>query len=337
MPGVPPDLASKVLAADLRNLIKRVSDGSTLSPAEREMVDRYLAPDTAPEDLQKARLASLIRKYCLGGKLSKEELQEIADYIPDFRATVGKVTRDTYQHPLAWYEPFYGVKANEGRTIKRWIRRGREKIPEDLPPLDQPERMASWWSVNMKWKVPDRLLKMAAGGTSSASASAEVTRAEKDKSQSSEPPSGQRTPLELPEGSGFAAILDRARHAERVAFGNWQRALNADPFDAGDEELKQRAWSRAVETVRKLEKDAESILSRDLIAWQEAERIINENEATIHQSVRSAIVRVATKIGIPAEWFTKINTAFQAELDKTFERIAGNEYQQRDDLTLTAA
>jgi hypothetical protein len=343
MPDCPPDLANKVLAADLRNLIKKVSDGCTLSPSEREMMDRYLAPESAPEDLHKARVASLLRKYCLGGKLTKEDLLEIAEYIPDPRISGGRVTRDTYRKALADYEPFYGVKPNEGRTIKRWIKRGRERTPTDLPPLDQPELMASWWSRNMKWKVPDRLLafgKIATAEKGKEAASDQKQNRTADTATSSSdtpPPASNRIKPELPEGSGFAAILDRARQAERVAFSNWQAALNAEPFNAGDEELKQRAWSRAVETVRKLEKDAESILSRDLIAWPEAERIINETEAAIHQSLRSAIVRVATKIGIPSEWFAKINAAFQIELDHTFTRIAEAEYQHRDDLTLAAA
>jgi hypothetical protein len=42
------------------------------------------------------------------------------------------------------------------RTIKRWIRRGKET--GELPPLDNPSRMAAWWRRNMDHEVPDYLL-----------------------------------------------------------------------------------------------------------------------------------------------------------------------------------
>ena len=42
MPEIHPDLAGKVLAADLRNVVKKVSDGGILTPQEREMIECWL-------------------------------------------------------------------------------------------------------------------------------------------------------------------------------------------------------------------------------------------------------------------------------------------------------
>jgi hypothetical protein len=77
MPEVSPEMAEKVLSADLRNVIKKVGDGVPLSPGEREMMERYLAASAEMEDLAKARSAALLRRWATGGKLSKLELKEI--------------------------------------------------------------------------------------------------------------------------------------------------------------------------------------------------------------------------------------------------------------------
>ena len=46
MSEIPPDLASKVMSADLRNLVKKVSEGSSLTHAEREMMERAVIDGT---------------------------------------------------------------------------------------------------------------------------------------------------------------------------------------------------------------------------------------------------------------------------------------------------
>lgn len=256
----------------------------------------------------------------------------------DEAAAAARETKSKYKRPLAAYEATYGVKPNDGRTIKRWVKIGREKKPEpDLPPLDDPPAMAAWWSRNMKWTVPANILALATPKASPAQlapdgapdASVPVgggldpeKRGGADKDQNPRPKK-----LDLPEGSGFAAALERASHAEREAYARWQEALGAEEFNAGVEEMRRRAWERAAELVRKLEKDAEEILARDLISWPEAERLMSEHLHIVNRSLRSLFVRVATKAGLSQDSFRKIEPVYQEELDRCFEKLSSDDYE----------
>ena len=248
-----------------------------------------------------------------------------------------RATQATYKHPLAHYEAVYGAKPNKGRTIKRWVKTGRERQPvPDLPPLDDPPAMAAWWSRNMTWTVPAKLLTLAQAAPTQASGSLEPS-GEVGKGAGSETQRGadgdagesaeKRKPLDLPQGSGFAAALDRANTAERTAYAAWQKELAAEVINEGNEEMRRRAWERAVEIVRKLEKDAEGILGRDLIAWPEAEQQVQEHLNTMNRAIRSLIVRVATKIGLPQDWFRRVDEAYQSELDRAFDDLASGDYE----------
>ena len=140
MAELSPELAGKVLSAELRNLVKKVGDGATLSPAERELMERYLADSRPPEELLKARRIALTRKWTLGGKLSKEERKEAG--IPEASPLLHRQTSDRYQKGLAHYGKIY---ERATRNIKRWIADGRGASPQDFPPLDDPPAMAEWF------------------------------------------------------------------------------------------------------------------------------------------------------------------------------------------------
>lgn len=140
MAELSPELAGKVLSAELRNLVKKVGDGATLATAERELMERYLADSTPPDELLKARRIALMRKWTLGGKLSKEERKEAG--IPEASPLLQRQTTDRYQKSLAHYGTIYG---RDKRNIKRWIADGREASPQDFPPLDDPPSMAAWF------------------------------------------------------------------------------------------------------------------------------------------------------------------------------------------------
>ena len=243
------------------------------------------------------------------------------------------IVRATFAHPLSHY---VGVFGSDVRTMKRWIAKGRGSTPADLPPLDAPSEMAAWWSRNMTWGVPERLLALAsptaptppvadapAASTASASGPASpTTTSEAAKS------SGGARKLDLPEGSGFSAALDRARNAERTAYAAWQGELAKDPFDAGQEEMRHRSWQRAVETVRKMEKDAAEIMDSDneFVRVSEYDAVVAEKLQVLNQTIRSAIVRVATKLSLPADIFSRVNQAFQAEIDNSFQQLADSDY-----------
>lgn len=327
---VPPELAGKVLAADIRNVVTKVSGGGNLTTAERELMERYLATEAAPDHLGKTRLASLLRRWALGQRLNKPELDEIGGLLPDARQHATLLTRESYLHPQAHYEKVYGLTPNRGRTIKRWIKTGRDRSPPDLPPLDHPEQMAGWWSRCMTWTVPARLLTLAGSGDvgEQPAAAAPAKPAPADAA-----PASQGRAVQLPEGSGFAAAMKRAQEAERTAYGMWQQALSADPFEGGVEEMRRRAWERAVKVVREMERDAEDILSRDLHAWSDVEAKVSENLSVVNRSLRSILVRVATKIGLPHEWFVKADAAYQSELDRCFDELSDDDYRTQKPAT----
>lgn len=262
--------------------------------------------------------------WAVAGRMDEEARAIAGEFLPGQGAT--RVTRSRYRENLSGYAERY---ATDERQIKRWIARGRSRAPQDLPPLDAPREMLAWWSRNMKWKVPDRLLQAAGGVGVDDPPPATVLEVEAKAPMQSG--LGQHVGTRaLPEGSGFVAALDRAREAERVAFGAWQHELQRDPPDSGAEEMRHRAWQRAVETVRKMEISSEDVLaaSGQFVRAKDYETSDDEVKAVLHQSLRSLIVRVATKVGLPPEWFQRVNHAYQAELDHTFEKLAASDYAE---------
>ena len=140
MKDLTPDLAAKALAADLRNVIKKLGDGGNLTTSERELMQRTLASGAAPEELIEARKAHLTRRYITGGKLTPAEIKEAG--LPDPATIVHKQTSEAYKKPLAAYAKLY---QRDVRNLKRWIADGRRQTPPDLPPFDDPRGMADWF------------------------------------------------------------------------------------------------------------------------------------------------------------------------------------------------
>ena len=140
MTDLTPDLAAKALAADLRNVIKKLGDGGNLTTSERELMQRTLASGAAPDELIEARRAHLTRRYITGGKLTPAEIKEAG--LPDPAAIVHRQTAETYKKPLAAYAKLY---QRDVRNLKRWIADGRRQTPADLPPFDDPRSMADWF------------------------------------------------------------------------------------------------------------------------------------------------------------------------------------------------
>jgi len=163
MPEVSPEMAEKVLSADMRNIIKKVGDGAPLSTAEREIMGRYLAASAEVEDLARARTAALLRRWATGSKFSKAELKELEAHFAAAEGRGGKPTRLTaerYDHPLR----YYGLKIwpdqkedTSVRKLKRWIKKGKES--SDLPPFDDFPRLAAWYERHHRYKSAPEYLK----------------------------------------------------------------------------------------------------------------------------------------------------------------------------------
>lgn len=144
--------------------MKKVTDGCTLNNQERELMERCLTQGTAPDELQRARIAALIRKWATGGKLNFDEQREIGAFIPDGRVVLQRITKENYAKSYRHYAKVFldaGMKGKNVddviRNLKRWVSVGRSKTPPDLPPFDDLHQLAEWWARCMKWRVPDWL------------------------------------------------------------------------------------------------------------------------------------------------------------------------------------
>ena len=263
MSTIPSDLASKVIAADLRNLVKKVSEGESLSGPEREMMERAIIEGTLPAELQEARLAALARLYALGKNLSKSQQAELSALIPMGRAIVKRLTKESYRFKLAHYVGVFRLEGKDPiRKLKRWLEAGRKQVPPDLPPFDAPEKMAEWWRRCMEIRVPDYLLQLEEGN---ASPEAETTQAP---ASVTSPGEGIK-PGDASEMPGMPMMFDSG--AEMTAdLGIVQiRSLVIALFKRMQEHFEKgrtneaqsvmRQWERAVENLRKWEKDLTKI------------------------------------------------------------------------------
>lgn len=277
--------------------------------------------DRRPGEGGLLELTVLLRSFALGQPLQAGEVAEIERLLPPpAPRLVGGVTRQTYRHALIHYARQLGWKSD--RTLKRWVEKGREASPPDLPPFDEPECLAHWWARVMKHRVPPRLLQLA-GGASGQPAS-------KSKGPSAaagvEPPPQELPPRELPSGSGFEASLNRARDNEREAAADLAQARRGK--DQGRVEMCQRAWERAFDSLRKAEKDAESVMlsSGELVKWSDVEREQAECLLVLNQSLRSMMTRLATRVPMPPDLFHKLGRAYQDELDRAFGQLSDSGY-----------
>ena len=182
-----PDIVSKVIRADLKNIIDKVGSGKPLSGVERSIFDSL---NIVGEDLEEKRKLALLSKWANGKRLNESELLEICEHIPDgggyglpansssekmepavgYETVCGDpvseelltgddlplvVSIKGYQKKASWYADFYGVSE---RTVKRWKEVGRKC--GEMPQLDDVVKFVEWWSVHMKHKVPESILKL---------------------------------------------------------------------------------------------------------------------------------------------------------------------------------
>lgn len=316
------DLAAKVLAANTRNVVKKVGEGGTLTAGQAAQLQLETLPSTSAAELRSARTAALLLRWASAGRLTDEEKEEIDHLLPPAPHLVGHLTRASYKHSIEKYAADLGWKS--AKTLKRWIEKGRACDPPDLPPFDEPEQLAAWWARVMENKVPDRLLQLASGQASSQSA----PLLSPPPTDSAPPPSSSnRGPVTLPSGSGFGAAFERAQENERYA--SWELAeARKNPNDAGRIKMAQQAWEKAFDALRKSSKDAEQVMlsSGDMVLWSEVEKEQAECLQVLNQSLRSLLTRVATKVPLPGDLFHRFSRAYQDELDKLFNKLADEDY-----------
>lgn len=171
MADIDPAIAQKVLDADVRNKVKKVGDGGTLSSTERQVFLEMTEGELSPEAIRHARVIALVRKHMDGGRLSHAERDEVAHVLGDATSiidepvplpqrTTGELTQDEVQE-------YYQLSRAK---YFRWRQIG-QSIPEgpDLPPFSDPKAMIAWYQRMkgrgiFKHQLPKLLERLAANG-----------------------------------------------------------------------------------------------------------------------------------------------------------------------------
>lgn len=263
----------------------------------------------SPEQLelmQEQRRAGLIRRWLKAGKLSESEKAEISDLIPLDILNAGPTAPgaqeaasgalNTRKHAKFKKKlPEYCDTYETGdRGLKYWIRRG--KLLNDLPPLDEPEKMADWWRRCMPQQVPDKLLayeKPAARdpiGVPGDERSSQGSPAAGESDGANRQSGSDRSPRDFSkvQSLDIAENVEALRHTHAVNKHLLDEALAADPPNDNASQLRQKNFERSFELLRKAEStlielqrqrgdliDAESVRT-ELAQFLESLRLMRE-------------------------------------------------------------
>lgn len=215
----------------------------------------------SPEELETmkdARTASLIRRWLSGKKLTDEEKIEVSQRsgislevlmagpsAPGAREAVQQAQNTRkhakYAKKLPEYAALFGQTE---RTIKRWIRRGKEL--SELPPLDRREEMPGWWRRSMDSQVPDYLLGFA---PEAGCPKLEGTVAPNVTSTDKGPPRDFTGVEALDIADNVAGL----RHTHAINKKLLDEALHADPPNDTLTQLRQKNFERSFDLLRKSE------------------------------------------------------------------------------------
>lgn len=324
-----PDVAAKVIRADLKNIIDKVAKGRPLSGPERTLFETL---NLESEDLAKRRQLALLSKWVSGKRLNQSELNEIGDLLPEgslggeeVEASPLASGRTEYKHEYAFYEALYGVGK---RTIPRWVAKGREA--GDLCPLDDPAEMRLWWTRNMKQKCPDKLLAAAVAALKGSGGGAKSDGEEVSKPEGEAEETGPKSapwefkPVEDDE-VGLEATLSRLRTAEVHANRKMLEAL-----ERGDEAaatLAQNLWTKLTQQIRQTEKDyrVECEAKGHLIPKVYAETRIVEYHTQIERGIRGLYRRMCETMNIvvdpetEAVWNNEVDRVFNSFQEAVFK------------------
>lgn len=250
-----------------------------------------------------------------------------------------RLTAETYRKKIGEYCHQFGKVQEDGtvrpldrKTVERWIRRGREiEGGPDLPPLDAPAEMATWWRRVMERKVPMVFLDLEEVGEGDAAPPAKEEKAAEGGDQVAEMATEQEAAAKEAlqramvqaeaEGLGFEAALERARLAERLAYFQWQTVLvEPEKWPASAIDKRKKAWEDASGVLLRAEEKAEKIMdqSSEWARWEEVEVAVGEKLGVVARGVRSLLTRVTTKATLPPGLFETLEPVFQSEVDNLF-------------------
>lgn len=202
-----------------------------------------------------------------------------------------KVTRTGYAHPLKFYTAVYST---EERQIKNWRKRGLLAQPEDLPPLDQPENMPTWWLRNFSRAVPDKILHAARAAGDAKKSDASLPPKNEAKPPASSPAAPAAPPPEMRqreavedfeavEGMTVEQVIVRFRKQLAVLNRDFEQALADPKCDESTVTLRGGRIDKVAERLRKLE------LSHDEMRKSRGELIDREDAAQDLQRIHTAM------------------------------------------------
>lgn len=333
------ELAAKVLDADVRNMVKKVSDGGTLSPSERQLMQNA----AFPESTQKTQRAlALALKYSSGARLTAAELSEVRELHPGFAPDAPVANETGFNAPASAAPPLnltplpspangdghatreqldswtalYGI---QHRQLRRMIARGREK--NEPCPLDDPRKMPAWVEKHVEKVRADLWQKVCAAAEAAGPAPVEPSIPST--------PSTPSMPAPSPSGpTGISIDLATVGGVEGEQVELFRRLFAAakheleEAYRGGSEEKKRTLHGRIEkigESLRKHEAAAEAKAKRrgelrsqaDVnVAFTEALNILRLMRSQRKKRVRS---RLAT---VPPEILDQIDAA----LDEVGER-----------------
>lgn len=223
-----------------------------------------------------------------------------------------KGTRKRATGYVEQYRFYADVFGESERTIKRWVRTGKEV--DDLPPLDAPEQMANWWSRHYKNRVPVKILQLAKSVPANGD---EVVKDDPLFTQPVEKAAPAPIDLEV----GLEASVDRLRRAEAVANHKFTEAIRLDA-DEGEIERKQRAWERVAKQLSISEKSLRDMESKygALYGADEIKRELVKIHGSVYAGVKNFMRRVMPKAELIEDPIER-NEFYEAETNKLFRHF----------------
>lgn len=190
------------------------------------------------------------------------------------------------------------------RAIKGWLQIGRECTPPELPPLDEPYRLAQWWARRMKQRVPDWI------------------KAIERQHFGGNPVVQMPTETVAPSSLGIMGVLDRCRAVEAAAGDRYasllRMAAQAKTFDeqqrySSEAEQARRSWDESVERLQKMELATPKILAAYGKMWN-ADDVMASFE-TVHLALKGSI-----------ESIVKDNPVLMERVHKAFAALRNNKF-----------
>lgn len=338
-PDINPELAQKGLEADARNMLTVVAHGDTLSPAKRQLLLTSIIATATPAELHEARISAQLLKYAQGKRLSKEDMEELAPFLPAESAAYSKaITKDAYKLP---YKDYVETYKKQVRTIKWWVEQGKKaEDGPDLPPLDEPAEMPIWWKRRMKQSCPQSIVDAARGASGPGPSSAPPP---------SKPGSPPATPLNSAPPPG---VLPRF---ENVAVSTQEQSLQhlkeqlararhdllteqaMEPPDQAKIETKERKWRELRNEVDKAEEAVFKMRTKQgkLVDLEELGAELLPMLVTVAESFRSLLTRLKPSL-TAASTDEERDVIWQAGVDECFTELIASGFVSRENLALVA-